>query len=112
MLKTFDLTKLAEFSKDQGLLSTPENRRKIKKDILKTSNYNVVLICLEAGQEITSHPEPYSVCFYIIEGKGIFTVGNEQVELDRGCMIFIPADEARGIKSKEKLTLLGIQDPH
>ncbi len=89
-----------------------ENRSKIKKDILKTRNYNIVTIYLEANQEIPSHPEPYGVCFYVISGKGIFTVGNEQTELRIGNMIFIPAGEARGIKSKEKLTLLGIQDPH
>ena len=55
----------------------------LKKDLLKTTNFNVVLICLEAGQEIPSRPEPYGVCFYVINGKGLFTVGNETIELAR-----------------------------
>ncbi len=84
----------------------------VKRDLLKTSNFNVALICLKTGQEIPSRPEPYAVCFYVIEGKGVFTVGLEQVELDSGGMIFAPASEARGILCKERLTLLGIQDPH
>jgi quercetin dioxygenase-like cupin family protein len=112
LTKVFDLNKLVAFSQKRGLLSTMEDRRRVKKDVLKTSNFNVVLICLEAGQEIPSRPEPYAVCFYVVDGKGIFTVGTERAELDRGGLIFAPADEARGIKSLERLTLLGIQEPH
>ena len=112
MAKVFDLNKLAEFSQKKGLLNAMEDRRRVKRDLLKTSSFNLVLICLEAGQEIPSRPEPYAVCFYVIDGKGTFTVGSEQVELTRGGLIFAPADEARGIKSVERLTLLGIQEPH
>ena len=112
MAKVFDLNKLVAFSNKQGLLSAMEDRRRVKKDLLKTSNFNIVVICLDTGQEIPLRPEPYAVCFYVVDGKGIFTVGTERVELDRGGLIFAPADEARGIKSIEKLTLLGIQDPH
>ena len=107
-----DLNKLVEFSQKSGLLNTVEDRRRVKRDLLKTGNFNVVLICLEAGQEIPSRPEPYGVCFYVIDGKGTFTVGTERVELNRGSLIFAPANETRGIKSKKRLTLLGIQDAH
>jgi len=89
-----------------------EDRRRVKRDVLKTSNFNIVLICLEKGQAIPSRPEPYGVCFYVIDGRGIFTVGKEQLELARGGIVFAPANEERGIKSIERLTLLGIQDPH
>jgi quercetin dioxygenase-like cupin family protein len=112
MAKVLDLNKLVEFSQKQGLLNTMEDRRRVKKDILKTRSFNLVLICLEAGQEIPSRPEPYDVCFYVVDGKGAFTVGDEQVELTRGGMIFAPANEARGIRSLERLTILGIQEPH
>jgi len=112
MVKVFDLNKLAEFSQKQGLLNTMEERRKVKKDVLKTANFNIVLICLDAGQEIPSRPEPYGVCFYIVDGKGTFTVGNEQFKLVKGGLIFVPAAKSRGIHCLERLTLLGIQDPH
>jgi len=112
MTEIFDLKKLAVFSQKHGQLNTVEDRRRVKTDLLKTRNFNVVLICLEAGREIPSRPEPYAVCFYVIDGKGTFTVGNQKVELTRGEMIFAPADKARGILSVERLTLLGIQDPH
>ena len=112
MTEKFDLKKHAVFSQKHGQLNTVEARRRVKTDLLKTRSFNVVLICLEAGQKIPSRPEPYGVCFYVISGKGAFSVGNEQFELTGGNMIYAPADEARGILSMERLTLLGIQDPH
>lgn len=112
MVKVFDLNKLVGFSDKQGLLSAMEDRRLVKKDVLKTNNFNIVLICLETGQEIPSRPEPYAVCFYVVDGKGTFNVGTERVELNRGSLIFAPANETRGIKSIERLTLIGIQDAH
>jgi len=101
-LNAWDLAKLAEFSKTQ----------RVKKDVCKTKWFNIVLVCLESGQEIPSRSEPYEVCFYVVDGRGTFTIGNEQVDLSRGSMVLAPANVARGIRSKERLTLLGIQEPH
>jgi quercetin dioxygenase-like cupin family protein len=110
--RTYDLNKIAEFSRKQGSLKIPEDLGLLKKELFKTSKFNVALICLEAGQEIPPHPEPYSVCFYVINGRGAFTVGGEKFELANGEMIYAQANEERGIQSKERLTLLGIQDAH
>lgn len=101
-LNAWDLAKLAEFSKTQ----------RVRKDVCKTKWFNIVLVCLESGQEIPSRPEPHEVCFYVVDGRGTFTIGNEQVDLSRGSMVLAPANVARGIRSKERLTLLGIQEPH
>ena len=101
-MNAWDLAKLAEFSKTQ----------RVRKDVCKTKWFNIVLVCLESGQEIPSRSEPYEVCFYVVDGRGTFTIGNEQVDLSRGSMVLAPANVARGIRSKERLTLLGIQEPH
>ena len=102
MLDVWDLTKLMEFSQAQ----------RVKKEVCKTKWFNVVLVCLDSGQEIPPRPEPYDVCFYVIDGSGTFTVGSEQVDLSRGKMILAPANVARGIRSKERLALLGVQERH
>ncbi len=101
-LEVWDLIKLAEFSKTQ----------RVKKELCKTKWFNIVLVCLETGQEIPPRPEPYEVCFYVIEGQGTFTVGDKQAELNAGSMIFAPANVARGIKSAKRLSVLGIQQAH
>jgi len=101
-LDVWDLTKLAEFS----------NVQRVKKDLFKTKMFNIVLVCLETGQEIPPRPEPYDVCFCVIDGQGIFTVGEEQTNLKSGSMVFAPANVARGIKSTKRLSVLGIQEAH
>ena len=101
-LDVWNLTRMAEFSQSQ----------RVKKDVCKTKMFNTVLVCLEAGQEIPSRPEPYDVCFYIIKRQGIFTVGDKKGSLKRGSMTFAPANVARGIKSIERLSILGIQEAH
>ena len=84
---------------------------KTKKEIFKGEHFNVVVICLESGYEIPPHEEPYDVLFYVVSGRGIFTAGKKQWDAEPGSMIFAP-DGVRGIKCLERLTILGIQEPH
>ncbi|MEM0217122.1 MAG: hypothetical protein QW612_06245 [Candidatus Bathyarchaeia archaeon] len=49
---------------------------------------------------------------HVVESSGTFTVGNEKAELSSGQMVSVPANLARGIKSKERMVVLGIQEPH
>ncbi|MBI5871070.1 MAG: cupin domain-containing protein [Actinobacteria bacterium] len=84
----------------------------VKKDIWLSPNFTAALICLESGLEIKPHPEAYSVFFLILEGRGIITNGEGSIELGPMGSISIGAGEIRGMKSLERLTVLGIHDPH
>jgi quercetin dioxygenase-like cupin family protein len=83
-----------------------------KEDIIKSDNFNIVVVCLEKDQEIKPHPEPYAVFFYVMEGIGIFTSEKGEVELNKGDSIFMKSNKIRGIKCIEKLSILGVQDGH
>jgi len=80
------------------------------KRLLDAGSFNLALICLDSGQEIPPHPEAYDVVFYVIEGRGVVTVGIEQHTLEAGSMIFSPKEKLRGIRSIEKLSVLGIRE--
>ncbi len=84
---------------------------KVKKDVFKGEHFNVVVVCLDSGHEIPPQDEPYDVFFYVVSGRGIFTAGNKQWDAGPGSMISAPAG-LRGIKCVERLTVLGIQEPH
>lgn len=84
----------------------------MKNDIVKSDKFNIVMVCLEKYQEIKPHPEPYAVFFFVLEGRGIFTSEKGEVELKKGDSIFLDANENRGIKCIEKLSILGVQDGH
>jgi len=84
---------------------------KVKIDVLNGKHFHVVLVCLDDGYEIRPHYEPYDVFFYIVSGRGEFTIGEERWSAEPGSMIFSPAG-IRGIKCINRLTILGVQQPH
>ncbi len=84
----------------------------VKKDILKSENFNIILICLENNQQIKPHPEPYAVFFIVLEGVGLFTCKNGEFKLRKNDGLFIEANEIRGIRCIEKMIILGVQDGH
>jgi quercetin dioxygenase-like cupin family protein len=72
MIETLDLKKLITFKPDaisrEMLSDKPEMR--------------VALMCLEAGQELKPHKAPMRLMMYCVEGKGTFTVGDEETVAD------------------------------
>ncbi len=80
------------------------------KKLLDAGKFNLALICLDAGQEIPPHPEGYDAVFYVLGGIGLFTVGSNETRLEPGAMIYSPKEKLRGIKSIEKLSILGIRE--
>jgi len=84
---------------------------KTKADVFKGKHFNIVVIYLDDGSEIPPHHEPYDVFFYVVSGRGVFTIGEKRWDAGPGSMIFSPAG-IRGIKCFSRLTILGIQEPH
>ena len=84
---------------------------RVKKDLFKGRHFNIVAIYLDSGAEILPHDEPYEVYFYVVSGKGVFTVGEEQMQAEAGSTVFSPRG-IRGIRCIERFTILGIQEPH
>ena len=101
-MKIENLLKKAEFS--------PENP--IKKDIIKSKNFNTVLVYLEKNQEIKPHPEPYAVFFLVLKGTGLFTDKKGTSKLKKNDGLFIEANEIRGIKCLKNMVVLGVVDGH
>ena len=95
-----DLKEYARFS-----VSEP-----IKTDIIKTAGSNIVIVCLEEGQVIPPHPEPYAVVFVVLEGEGIITSGTVEHEVKPMHLVSVGKDENRGIQCIKQMTLLGIRE--
>jgi len=85
---------------------------RIKKDLVRCGWMNAALVCLDAGQEIPPHPEPYGVLFYVIEGVGRMTVGGNVYDVKPGHVVLVPKGGVRGIAPRTKMSLLGVQEPH
>ena len=68
--QVLDLKRLMTFSPEkisrQMIAETPEMR--------------IALMCLEPGQELAPHKAPMRLLMYVVEGKGVFTVGDQRIE--------------------------------
>jgi quercetin dioxygenase-like cupin family protein len=95
-----DLLEVAECSPDGP----------VKKDLIKTAGSNIVLVCLEAGQEIPPHPEPYAVVFVVLLGEGVITSGSIRHHVQPMHLVSVGKDENRGIRCDQRMILLGIRD--
>jgi quercetin dioxygenase-like cupin family protein len=82
----------------------------VKKDLLKTAGSNIVLVCLETGQIIPPHPEPYAVMFVVLQGEGIITSGSVEHPVKPLHLVSVKKDENRGIRCNQQMVLLGIRE--
>jgi quercetin dioxygenase-like cupin family protein len=84
--RIMDLLNATEFSR-QGA---------VKKDLMKTAGSNIVLVCLESGQVIPPHPEPYAVVFVVLQGEGIITSGSIEYPVKPLHLVSVGMDENWG----------------
>src|SRR5690606_17895334 len=73
------------------------------------------IYCLEPGQAQKPHAHAGATKFYfVLEGRGRFTVGEESRELEPGGLAFALAGEAHGVEnaSNERLVLLVAMSPN
>ncbi len=82
----------------------------VKTDLAKTAGSNIALVCLEAGQVIPPHPEPYTVVFVVLEGEGVITSGTREYPVNPLDMVTVEKDVDRGIRCTQRMVLLGIRD--
>jgi quercetin dioxygenase-like cupin family protein len=82
----------------------------VKKDLLKTAGSNIVLVCLETGQVIPPHPEPYAMVFVVLQGEGVITAGTSEHPVQPMHLVSVEKDENRGIRCDKRMLILGIRD--
>ena len=82
---------------EQGVLS---------KVLLKDSCCQYTLFCLAAGTEISEHTSPRNATVHVIEGRGLLTLQGQELALEPGGFIFMPANAPHALKAEENLTFL------
>lgn len=89
---------------------TGASAEKFYKTTLWQGEYVMVgMNCLEAGQVQKTHAHMGADKFYfVLEGAGLFIVGDEEREASRGELIIAPAGVEHGVKNtgSERLSLL------
>jgi quercetin dioxygenase-like cupin family protein len=102
-MEIIDLKKLITFYPD-----------KIGRDMLSDKpEMRVALMCLEPGQELKPHKAPMRLLMYCVEGKGTFTVGEEDVEADEKTCILCDPMVPHGFKADKgsRLVVMAVVTP-
>jgi quercetin dioxygenase-like cupin family protein len=103
MATVLDIKKLITFHPD-----------KISREMLAdTPEMRVALMCLEAGQELKPHKAPLRLMMYCVEGKGVFAVGEEEIEADEKTAILVDPEVPHGFKAclGERLVVMAVVTP-
>jgi quercetin dioxygenase-like cupin family protein len=82
----------------------------VKTMLLQQEHFGLVRIALGKGVIISPHQGGHAVFFLVLQGKGIFTCGEEEVELAQNQYVYIKADETRGIQALEDLVVFAVKD--
>jgi len=91
-----EIRKMIGYS-EQGILS---------KDILKNNKLNVSLFCMAKGTEISEHTSTKQGFVYVIEGRGIFNLEGEDIEMKPSVLIFMEESAVHSLKADENTAFL------
>lgn len=72
----------------------------------------IALMCLEPGQELKPHKAPMRLLMYCVEGKGTFTVGDEEFEANEKTCILCEPMIPHGFKANDtRLVVMAVVTP-
>jgi quercetin dioxygenase-like cupin family protein len=90
------------------------NPDKIGREMLSDKpEMRIALMCLESGQELKPHKAPMRLLMYCVEGKGTFTVGEEDIEADEKTAILCDPMIPHGFKADKgsRLVVMAVVTP-
>ncbi|MCB0154762.1 MAG: hypothetical protein KDF65_08190, partial [Anaerolineae bacterium] len=71
----------------------------------------VIVACFEPGQFIPVHQPGVDLTLTILEGQATVAAGEKEEQPGPGCLVFVPAGQARGIKAETRLVVLHVVTP-
>jgi len=93
---TKNLNEMMEFPKE-GIFS---------KVLAKSDSYNYTLMCLAKGSDIDTHTSTKNGGVQVLKGSGTFKLFDEEIKMEPGVFIFMPADAPHSLKADEDLAIL------
>ena len=91
-----NLAELIEYP-SQGILS---------KVLLKDNNCQYTLFCLAKATDLEAHTSTRNALVYVIEGQGVLNLNDQEIPLNPGVLVFLPAHAPHALKAEENLAFL------
>ena len=104
---------MSNFKKISDALNFSAEKMK-KNGVFETERFFCDTYCFEPGQSQSAHTHAKEdKVYYVLEGRGLFTVGNEERELGAGEIALAPAGQNHGVanRSSQRLVTLVFVTP-
>ena len=93
---------MSNFKKLADAMSFSAEKMK-KNGVFETERFFCDTYCFEPGQEQKPHAHAdEDKVYYVLEGRGSFTVGSEEHELGAGEIALAPAGQSHGVVNRSK----------
>lgn len=78
----------------------------LSKVLLKVPYCQYTLLCLSAGTDIAEHSSTRNATVQVIEGQGTLTLEGQEIHLEPGVIVFMPANAPHALKAEANLAFL------
>ncbi|MCK5215918.1 MAG: cupin domain-containing protein [Candidatus Omnitrophica bacterium] len=76
------------------------------KVLYKTESYHYTLMCLAGGTDIDTHTSSKNGCVQVLKGKGTFVLNEQEIAMEPGVFIYMPAGAPHSLKAEEDTAFL------
>ena len=97
-----------------GEMVAYSDQKRVRKRVFLSDDLVSELVCYEPGQGTPVHHHPrQDEIFYVIEGRGIMSVGEEVIEAGAGSTVFVPATVPHDVTAADdsRLVLMFFKGP-
>ena len=104
---------MANFRKITDAIQFANDKMK-KNGVFETERFFCDLYCFEAGQSQAPHTHDGSdKVYYVVQGKGVFRIGEEEKELGEREIALAPSGQRHGVENRgaDRLILLVFMAP-
>ena len=88
--------------------------KRVRKALVRSGGLSAEIVCYEPGQHTLAHHHPnQDELFYVVEGEGVMQVGEEQVAVAPGSVVFVSDHTQHGITASAgtRLVVLFVKGP-
>ena len=78
----------------------------VSKQVTKSAMGNVTLFAFDEGQGLSEHTAPFDALVVVIEGTANVTIAKENINVQEGEMVIMPANIPHALKAEVKFKML------
>jgi quercetin dioxygenase-like cupin family protein len=78
----------------------------VSKTFLDKQAGTITLFAFDAGQGLSEHTSPYDAVVQVVEGEGIFVIGQKPVEVSSGRLLIMPANVPHSVRAEQKFKMM------